>query len=134
MIRVRFRNGIHPDDPVIGTLDLEVRHFRNRNRNGRGVTGYGGYTALFDAANGRIWVATCREDEAFSRRKGILTALQRYIHSDSRPGYLKADESFIHDVVYNNDEMEVVIGNLFEDNDPNWWLSGSKGKPTVAAF
>lgn len=63
---------------TVHTLPFKVKHFRQYN--GNRVSSNGGHTAIFDVGDGRIFSSKCRNDEQFSRRKGILTCLQKALN------------------------------------------------------
>ena len=48
---------------------------------------------LFDFENGHVLVSKCRNDEQFSRRKGILTCLQKYLNNEGIPSHEKVIDS-----------------------------------------
>ena len=62
-------------------MDLRIKHFRQQNPNGRGVSAHGGYTLIHNSVSGRFYSAKCRMDEQFSKRKGILVCIQKYLDS-----------------------------------------------------
>lgn len=91
----------------------KVRHFRQFN--GKDVSTNGGYTCLFDLDDGRILVSKCRNDEQFSRRKGILTCLQKYLLADG----IATNDKIISGYKPSVDSMVVTLG---KNQKPYWWL------------
>jgi len=69
----------------------KVKHFRQYA--GNAISANGGYTCLFDLENGHVLVSKCRNDEQFSRRKGILTCLQKYLNNEGIPSNEKVIDS-----------------------------------------
>lgn len=61
------------------TLNLKIKHVRQRD--GRSVNPCGGTTVIFEQNSCSVFTANCRHDEQFSRRKGLLTCVQKLLHS-----------------------------------------------------
>lgn len=74
-----------PDGKMPAKSPFKVKHFRQYN--GNTVSPKGGHTAIFDIEDGKIYSSKCRNDEQFSRRKGILTCLQKALNTVVGNGY-----------------------------------------------
>lgn len=63
------------------TLNLKVKHFRQFLDNGKTYNPRGGSTIIFDQDSSAVFTARCRMTENFSRRKGLLTCIQKLLDS-----------------------------------------------------
>lgn len=107
------------------TLNLKVKHFREHE--GRKVKTHGGYTAIFDSAHALVFSSKCRGDEQFSRRKGVLTCLQKMFQSGSFFGGTPKDDMFIADVKFKPNGVDVWIDRQENINGGSfWWLNGTR--------
>lgn len=93
----------------------KVKHFRQYN--GSTLSPNGGHTCLFDLSTGHVLVSRCRSTEQYSRRKGVLTCIQKYLRGNNLEpiegaGILKA-ESF-------TDGIKLTVHNSPEPH--YWWL------------
>lgn len=105
-------------------LCTKVKHFRQYD--GRTVKTHGGHSAVFDMTSGLVFSSKCRDDEQFSRRKGVLTCIQKLLLSKS---FSNEDKSkmFIADVRFLPNGCNVWISD--EDciaEGPYWWLNGER--------
>lgn len=66
------------DRKYLHSFDFKIKH--HRNSKGKEISPLGGATYLFDLSNGLIYSAKCRNDETFSKKKGILTCLQKMLN------------------------------------------------------
>jgi hypothetical protein len=100
-------------------ISLKVKHFRQYE--GRVAKTTGGHTAIFDVDSGLVFSSKCRDDEQFSRRKGILTCLQKMLQSEAfHCGELK-EEYWITDVKFTSDGCLIFVNDLPPENR-YWWL------------
>ncbi len=77
LIRVfSFENG-----KEIDVFPVKIKHFRQYT--GRVPSTHGGHTAVFFMTDGLVYSSKCRNDEQFSRQKGVLTCLQKFFLSSN---------------------------------------------------
>jgi hypothetical protein len=107
------------------SLELKVKHFREHN--GRQVKTHGGYTAIFSSAHDLVFSAKCRGDEQFSRRKGVLTAIQKMLLSTSFQKNTPKDNYYIADVKFLPNGCNIWIDRAENINGgPFWWLTDNR--------
>jgi len=102
----------------------KVKHFRQYE--GRNPSTCGGHTALFDLTLGHIHSSKCRSDEPFSRRKGVLTCIQKMFEANFKEYTpLIVDYQFIPNgckvwiTRKTKEEYEAVAGKPYK---PYFWL------------
>lgn len=106
---------------LITKYKFKVKHFRQWK--GRQVDTYGGYTAIFHQDSGMVFSSKCRDDEQFSRRKGLLTCIQKAV---SCPPFFGTDFLLDHNWIsgwkFSENHVDVYICKL----SPEWrwsWLT-----------
>lgn len=105
------------------SLDLKVKHFRQYD--GRTPKTCGGHSAIFEVNSGLVFSSKCRDDEQFSRRKGLLTSLQKLLLSKSFHRQNDKTRYYIQDVVFESNGCTIWIGELDTVNGGAfWWLMG----------
>lgn len=102
------------------TLELKVKHFRQYE--GRSAKTNGGHTAIFDQDSGLVFSSKCRDDEQFSRRKGVLTCLQKMLQCEAFQCGVPKEGYWITDVKFGDNQCQVTITDL-DANSRYWWLS-----------
>ena len=68
------------DGQDLFSLDLKIKHSRQMTPNGRAPSQYGGQTVIFEQNTNTVFSSRCRMSEQFSRRKGLMTCLQKLLH------------------------------------------------------
>lgn len=101
------------------TYKFKVKHFRQWK--GRQMDTYGGYTAIFDQASGMVFSSKCREDEQFSRRKGLLTCVQKALVCPPFFGTTNTRYNWISDWSFKENSVDVYISHM-EPKDRWGWL------------
>jgi hypothetical protein len=112
----------HADGSYAFSLDLKVKHFRQYD--GRVPNTCGGHSAIFEVNSGLVFSSKCRDDEQFSRRKGLLTSLQKLLLSKSFHRNNDKLNYYIQDVVFESNGCTIWIGGLNENGGAFWWLTG----------
>lgn len=102
------------------TLKLKVKHFRQYD--GRVARTNGGHTAIFDKDSGLVFSSKCRDDEQFSRRKGILTCIQKMLQCQAFQCGTSKINYWIIDAKFNDNGCEVFI-DVAPESIKFWWLS-----------
>lgn len=69
----------HKSNTYLYSLDLKIKHFRQYQDNGRTFSPTGGSTVIFEQRTCSVFTAKCRHDENFSRKKGLLTCIQKLL-------------------------------------------------------
>ena len=100
------------------TLNLKVKHFRQYE--GRNAKTNGGHTAIFDRDSGLVFSSKCRDDEQFSRRKGVLTCIQKMLQCQAFQCKTPKEGYWINDVKFNDNGCSIWLGEGSEEN--YWWL------------
>jgi hypothetical protein len=115
-----FDDGAEPT--LIMRFKFKVKHFRQWK--GRQVDTYGGYTAIFHQETGMVFSSKCRDDEQFSRRKGLLTCIQKAV---SCPPFFGAEDppvdyNWITGWKFSENHVDVYLCKL--DSNYRWsWLT-----------
>jgi hypothetical protein len=114
-----FDDGAEP--ALITKYKFKVKHFRQWK--GRQVDTYGGYTAIFHQDTGMVFSSKCRDDEQFSRRKGLLTCIQKAV---SCPPFIGTDFLLEHNWItgwkFSENHVDVYLCKL--DSNYRWsWLT-----------
>ncbi len=108
------------------SLDLKVKHFRQYD--GRQVKTCGGHTAIFDLNTGLVFSSKCRDDEQFSRRKGLLTTIQKLLYSKSFHPANDKSRYNIADVKFESNGCTIWLAHPDNmGNCPYWWLTNDCG-------
>jgi len=104
------------------SLNLKVKHLRQFEQNGRKMKQHGGHTVIFDTVSSTMFSAKCRMNEQFSRRKGVLTCIQKMLDNLPFRG-LEANPNGKNILSFHSgpEGMEVYIG-LDGDAEKHWWL------------
>ena len=103
-------------------LDIKIKHFRQFDRTGRTPKPDGGHTIIYDQLTSTAFSAKCRMDEQFSRRKGLLVCLQKFLNNLPFRAIALPDEGVdIVSVTRSPRGMTLFIGEA-EDAKRNWWL------------
>jgi hypothetical protein len=95
------------------TKEFKIKHFRRTE--GREILPTGGHTAIFEIGGDKVFSAKCRDDETFSRRKGILTCLQKMVSHAHK-------DVVIYDAKFNNSGVTIFIDRIKNASDAYWWL------------
>lgn len=85
-----------------------IKHFRQYE--GKEVSPLGGFTLLIDLDTARSYVAKCRPDESFSRRKGILTCLQKALNHGMLREITAECGQVIENAEFGKDGVDLYIG------------------------
>jgi hypothetical protein len=99
-------------------FDIKIKHFRQYE--GRNVSTHGGHTAIFDTQLGLVFSSKCRNDEQFSRQKGVLTCLQKMFDTKVCPYPGK----YIVDFTAGANGIRVDVSTSPHEKGANWWLNG----------
>ena len=104
------------------SLDLTIKHFRQMEMNGRVPSQYGGQTVIFEQNTNTVFSSRCRMTEQFSRKKGLLTCIQKLLHQVPFRGIERTYGNMdILSLDQHENGMTVYVGTAPEDSI-NWWL------------
>lgn len=113
-----FSDGAEP--ALITKYKFKVKHFRQWK--GRQVDTYGGYTAIFHQDTGMVFSSKCRDDEQFSRRKGLLTCIQKAVSCPPFFGANTVSHNWITGWKFSENHVDVYLCKL--DQNYRWsWLT-----------
>jgi hypothetical protein len=103
------------------SLDLKIKHSRQMIPNGRAPSQYGGQTVIFEQNTNTVFSARCRMSEQFSRRKGLMTCLQKLLHQIPFRG-LEATYGKMDILTFdlNPNGMTIYVGTATEENRNSW--------------
>jgi hypothetical protein len=98
------------------SLRSKIMHFRQFE--GKEPSQYGGHTVMLFANSNIVTVAKCNPKDKFSRRKGVITCIQKYLDRfDLGPQYPKGLQVFGFES--NHGEFMVDVTN--EGTKKYWW-------------
>lgn len=93
---------------LMSSKRFAIKHFRQYD--GKNVSPLGGFTLLIDLDTARSYVAKCRPDESFSRRKGILTCLQKALNHGMLREVTDAVGQVIEGAAFGKDFLNLYLG------------------------
>jgi hypothetical protein len=110
-----YKVTFHNLDQEVAPLEtfFKIKHFRRTA--GREILPTGGHTAIFELGGDRVYSSKCRDDETFSRRKGILTCLQKMISHITK-------DAIIYDAKFSNGGVSVYLSAIKSADEAYWWL------------
>ena len=119
-----YRVNIFLDDEhntLFETVDFKVKHFRLSD--GRKISSYGGFTSLFALDKKLVFSSKCRGDEHFSKKKGILTCLQKMLKTKKTFLVIPSTGTDILSALFLDNHADIWIGNATENLQmENWWV------------
>ena len=111
MITIEFFDNSVDNTTPQHTLIAKIMHFR-QYENAHQVSQCGGNTVMIFGSN-KALVAKCHTKDRFSRRKGILTCIQKYLDR-----FYPIEGYFVEGVQYLNENILIYVT---KDNRHKYW-------------
>lgn len=110
---------------INGDYAVRIRHIRNMDSNKKAQNHGGSTVMVWDIFDSAITIAYCNNKDQFSRKKGVLTCVQKLLNKMSRKGHINPNMFYcINDYKFKDGK---VIVDVVTDEYPSNYAWTKKG-------